>query len=131
VGAWHKKMSGPRGHPAGAIVVCDEERSGVIDDIPSAIKQIREYVAVHGPLSTEDRRMGEKYSDQQIIELLIDFYRENGRMPRNSTEYRDDYSLPHSTTVKRHFGSLEEAHRQALEVIEGRAGGIGFEKEAK
>jgi len=97
-------------------------------DISGEIERIREYVAVHGPLPTEDWRMGEKYSDQQIIELLIDFYRENGRLPRNSTEYRDDYSLPHSTTVKRHFGSLKEAHRQALEVIEGRAGGLDLRR---
>jgi hypothetical protein len=44
-------------------------------------------------------------------------------MPRNSTEYRDDDCLPHSATVKRHFGSLEEAHRQAFEQIRERKEG--------
>jgi hypothetical protein len=63
-----------------------------------------------------------KYEADELLDLLVDFYYKHGRMPCNTTEYRDDAALPHSQTIVRHFGSLEEAHRLATEKIEEQGG---------
>jgi len=57
----------------------------------------------------------DRYSDDELLEILIGFHERNGRWPRNTTEYRDDPRLPHSRTIVKHFGSLERAHQLARE----------------
>ena len=55
------------------------------------------------------------YTNEKLLEMLVEFYRKHRRWPRNTTEYKDDITLPSSSTIKRHFGDFDEAYRQAEE----------------
>lgn len=91
--------------------------------IASRIQRIREHVQIHGPLQTDEQetlmRGSTKYSREEILDSLIDFYGTHHRWPKNSTEYNRDTMLPHFATVKSHFGSQGEAHKQAEEKMRG------------
>ena len=62
---------------------------------------------------------GGKWRPVDILERIVEYYERHGEWPLNTTAFRDSQSLPHSSTVKRHFpGGIEEAVRQAQELME-------------
>lgn len=61
--------------------------------------------------ATEKREHGKRWSDEEILELINLFRREEGRQPSFS-DFRRGY-LPHPTTVTRRFGSLDYARALA------------------
>lgn len=54
---------------------------------------------------------GTKYDSETLLEYLIDFAREHGRIP-TSTDFRRGY-LPSDAVYRRHFGTLEQARERA------------------
>jgi len=56
---------------------------------------------------------GGRWTAENILDRIVEYYERTGVWPTNTVAYRDSSSLPHSSTVVRHFGSIDEAIRQA------------------
>jgi len=61
---------------------------------------------------------GGTWKPEDILERIVEFFERTGAWPANTTAFRDSPALPHSQTVTRHLGSIEEAVRQAQELKE-------------
>jgi len=61
---------------------------------------------------------GGKWEPTDILDRIIEYFLRSGKWPTTTTAFRDSQALPHSTTVVRHFGSIEEAVRLAQELHE-------------
>jgi len=61
---------------------------------------------------------GGTWKPEDILERIVEFFERTGAWPTNTTTFRDSPALPHSQTVTRHLGSIEEAVRQAQELKE-------------
>ena len=56
---------------------------------------------------------GGKWEPKAILERIVEHYEKHGEWPLSTTAYRDNQSLPHSSTVKRHFGGIAQAVAEA------------------
>ena len=62
---------------------------------------------------------GGRWKPEDILERIVEYYERSGDWPANTTAFRDSQSLPHSSTVKRHFpGGIAEAVAEAKELRE-------------
>jgi CRISPR/Cas system CSM-associated protein Csm4 (group 5 of RAMP superfamily) len=58
------------------------------------------------------RSYNSRYTDKELINYLMKFYEENGRIPV-AKDFQNDSRYPHLSTYQRHFGSWQNALRIA------------------
>lgn len=56
---------------------------------------------------------GGRWTLEGILEVIVEYYQKRGEWPCSTMAFRDSERLPHSSTVVRHFGSIEQAVEQA------------------
>ena len=69
-----------------------------------------------GPRPTNNSTGG-RWNKEDILEVIVEYYERHGEWPENTTAFRDSKRLPHSQTVERYFGSIEEAVKQAKALL--------------
>ena len=80
----------------------------------ASTKTRREYA----PRRKTNNPTGGTWEPEAILERIVEHYERHSEWPLNTTAFRDSQSLPHFSTVRRHFDSIEEAVRQAQELRE-------------
>ncbi len=84
----------------------------------------REYVPRRN--HNTDRRTGGKWRTEDILERIIEYHQRHRAWPLNTTAFRDSQSLPHSSTINRHFpGGITQAVAEAQELLEKELNGNG------
>ncbi len=61
---------------------------------------------------------GGRWKPARILEVIVEHFKKHTEWPLTTTAFRDSPRLPHSRTVKRHFGGIGQAVSQAQELME-------------
>ena len=72
----------------------------------------------YAPRRQTNNSTGGRWNKGDIVEVIAEYHERNGIWPVSTTAFRDSARLPHSSTVVRHLGSIEEAVRQAQVLLE-------------
>ena len=72
----------------------------------------------YAPRRQANNSTGGRWTAEDIVEVIAEYHERNGIWPVSTTAFRDSARLPHSSTVVRHLGSIEEAVRQAQVLLE-------------
>ncbi len=76
--------------------------------------------------SNTDRRTGGKWRTEDILERIIEYHQRHRAWPLNTTAFRASQSLPHSSTIDRHFpGGIAQAVAQAQALLQKQLNGNG------
>ncbi len=83
----------------------------------STAKPFRREHAKRGPKPVASTTGG-RWKPEHILEVIIEHFKNHHEWPTTTTAFRRSPRLPHSSTVRRHLVSIENAVRLAQEKME-------------